>query len=305
MRARVVGLARALLPQRVVDTARDLVRNLPRAGEVAPTRRALAAAPTEPAFLDAAALETMQAQYPTAPEYGYDPASVEHRGRIRAREILRLPGARGATDFLELGCWDGMVAAGLTRAGKRAAGVDRRADGFDARAGAAGARLLAMNASQLEFEDGSFDFVYSYDAFEHFDAPERVMAECIRVLRPGGRLHLEFGPLFLSPLGQHAYRSIRVPYCQCLFTPATMTAFAALRGLPAIDFDHVNRWPIARFRALWASQAASLERVRYRETLDLSHLALIRQYPSCFRSKSEAFEDFVVAQVSALFEKRG
>ncbi len=304
MRARVVGLLRDLLPQGVVDGARDLVRNLPHAHEVSPTKRALAAAGASPEFLDADALAVLQARFPPAPDYGYDPASVDRRGRIRARELLRMSGARAATDFLELGCWDGMVAAGLARAGKRAIGVDQRGDGFDARAVAAGARLQAMDASRLDFEDSRFDFVYSYDAFEHFEAPDGVLAECIRVLKPGGRLFVEFGPLFLSPLGQHAYRSIRVPYCQCLFAPETLAAYTAGHGLPPIEFDHVNRWPIARFRALWEDQAASLQRVHYKEMVDLTQLALIREYPSCFKSKSEHLEDFVVAQVSALFVKR-
>ena len=286
-----------------MDALRDAARNLPRAREVEPTRRALLAAPTEPAFLDRAALEALQARFPEPPAYGYDPRAVEERGRIRARELLAMPGADRATDFLELGCWDGMVSAGLARAGKRASGIDYRNEGFDARATAAGAKLVVMDASQLTFEDATFDFVFSYDAFEHFDSPGRVLEETIRVLRPGGMLYVDFGPLFLSPLGQHAYRSIRVPYCQCLFAPETLAEFTAAHALPAIEFDHVNRWTIARFRELFARHAASLARVRWHESRDLSHLALIREYPSCFRSKSDQFEDFVVAHVSALFRK--
>jgi SAM-dependent methyltransferase len=287
-----------------VDALRDTARNLPRARDVAPTRRVLLAAEVEPAYLDGAALAALHARYPEPPVYGYDPRSVEERGRLRAREILSMPGAGAAKDFLELGCWDGMVSASLARAGRRATGIDYRNEGFDARATAAGANLVVMDASRLTFEDTSFDFVFSYDAFEHFESPERVLEETIRVLRPGGMLYLDFGPLYLSPLGQHAYRSIRVPYCQCLFAPGTLTEFTAAHGLPAIEFDHVNRWTIARFRELFARHAPGLERVRYHESLDLSHLALIREHPSCFRSKSEQFEDFVVAHVSALFRRK-
>jgi SAM-dependent methyltransferase len=286
-----------------VDAVRDAARNLPRAREVEPTRRAFLAAPKEPAYLGADALAEMQACYREPPAYGYDPRATEERGRIRAREILALPGARAAGDFLELGCWDGMVSAGLARAGKRASGIDRRSEGFDARAGAAGARLAAMDAAGLTFADRSFDFVFSYDAFEHFADPEQVLREIIRVLRPGGRLYLDFGPIYLSPFGEHAYRSIHVPYCQCLFARETLDAFTTAHGLPPIEYDHVNRWTIGRFRDLFARHAASLARVRWHESLDLSHLALIRRHPSCFRSKSDQFEDFVVAHVNALFRK--
>ena len=74
-----------------------------------------------------------------------------------------------------------------------------------------------MDAANMQFEDETFDFVFSYDAFEHFASPENVLLEAIRVVRKRGYIYLEFGPLYYSPYGEHAYRSITVPYCQFLF----------------------------------------------------------------------------------------
>jgi ubiquinone/menaquinone biosynthesis C-methylase UbiE len=42
------------------------------------------------------------------------------------------------------------------------------------------------NASEMPFEDGSFDFVYCSAAFKNFSEPLKALDEMHRVLRPGG-----------------------------------------------------------------------------------------------------------------------
>lgn len=303
MKTQLASRIKASLPPGIVATLRPL-RNVPRATEKRITQRIFAAADEEPFFLGAEALESLQKRYPGYPEYGYDAEILEKRGTARASEIMRLPGAREAESFLELGCWDGMVSCALNCMGKRTTAVDYRDTGFDERARGEGVRLLQMDAASLRFEDESFDIVFSYDAFEHFASPEDVLGEAIRVVKDGGYIYLEFGPLYFSPLGEHAYRSITVPYCQFLFTKTAINEFAVRNGLSPIDFSHVNGWSIERFRALWERYSHVIRKIRYREILDLSHLNLIRAYPECFRSKSSYFDNFVVSNISALFQKR-
>jgi ubiquinone/menaquinone biosynthesis C-methylase UbiE len=295
-------LAKRLTPRFIIRGIRDAQSSFQRI-KLPRTRTIFENAGTYPAYLVSEDLELLQRKYPPLPEYGYDPSSTERRGFRRAGEILGLPAARSAKTYLELGCWDGMVSCFLQRHGKRATAIDIRSDGFDDRARREGVRFLEMNAENLQFPDESFDCVFSYDTFEHFPQPGLVLANALRVLRPGGRLFLNFGPLYLSPFGQHAYRTITVPYCQLLFARSTLNDFAVSNGLNVIEFNHVNGWRLAEYRKLWESQSSSLKTEQYVESLNLAHLDLIRSYPACFRSKTDRFKDLIVETVTAVFEK--
>jgi hypothetical protein len=48
-----------------------------------------------------------------------------------------------------------------------------------------------------------------------------------------------------------------------------------------------------------------LFRVEYEEIRDLSHLDLIRRYPSCFKSKATLLDNFVVSSIRVVFQKLG
>lgn len=103
------------------------------------------------------------------------------------------PGAR----VLDIGSAWGFNVMALSRLGLRAVGVDLVPDQF-----AVGARIAAFNhipfdvagadASSLPFADATFDYITMVETFEHIFAEDRprAMAECLRVLRPGGRMVL-------------------------------------------------------------------------------------------------------------------
>lgn len=267
------------------------------------TRKLFNNSDTVPGFLEKNDLGVLQKKYSLPPGYGYDKNSLEVRGIKRTNEIFKLQGAKKSHYFLEIGCWDGMVSGILCRKGKDVTAIDKLSEGLDERAINEGIKFFQMDASDLQFEDESFDFVFSYDSFEHFSNPEKVLTEAIRVVKKGGYIFLSFGPLYYSPLGEHAYRSITVPYCQILFPKDMLNNFAEQNGLPRIDFNHVNRWSFDDYESLWTKYNKNLKILKYDKFYNLEYLDLIKKYPSCFKDKSLNFDNFIVSSIDILFKK--
>lgn len=60
---------------------------------------------------------------------------------------------------------------------------------WEARARDPGGRYVVLDACHLPFSDETFDAVIFLDVLEHVPDPGKMITECIRVLRAGGRLH--------------------------------------------------------------------------------------------------------------------
>lgn len=87
------------------------------------------------------------------------------------------------SNLLVVGCGTGLEAAILAqRLGSNVTGIDLE-DRFDERAKQV-ADLKTGDATALEFDDGSFDFIFSYHALEHISDPEKALKEMHRVMTP-------------------------------------------------------------------------------------------------------------------------
>ena len=174
---------------------------------------------------------------------------------------------------------------------------------FDNAAREAGVRLIEADAVAMPFADAEFDLVCSFNAFEHFADPETVLREAIRVTKPGGVIYLLFGPLYWSSYGLHAMLSTTVPFCHVLFDRPALESYVAERGLAPIPFATLNGWTVGQFRDLWQRHQASLEPEIYREIPSLHGIDLVAEHPSCFRSKTDDFDDLLVANIEVRFRR--
>lgn len=94
-------------------------------------------------------------------------------------------------DVLEIGCGTGLILKEIEPFARKAVGLDI-SRGMLAQARGRGLTVVEGSATDLPFEDASFDAVYSFKVLAHVQGIEQSMSEVARVLRPGGKAALEF-----------------------------------------------------------------------------------------------------------------
>jgi ubiquinone/menaquinone biosynthesis C-methylase UbiE len=99
----------------------------------------------------------------------------------------------GAARVLEIGVGNGSHAQLLATHAREFVGIDLTSYAVEATtrrlqgAGLDGAKVLQMDAEALQFEDASFDFIWTWGVIHHSANTEQVLREMARVLKPGGR----------------------------------------------------------------------------------------------------------------------
>lgn len=119
------------------------------------------------------------------------------RRRLAAR-LLRQES--GAGDVLDLGCGTGALLAELVDS--VATGVDRFPEALAFCQERGLTRLVRGVGERLPCRDGTFDAIVGLDVLEHIEDDAAALAECLRVLRPGGTLVLSV-PAFRWLWGPH------------------------------------------------------------------------------------------------------
>ena len=118
--------------------------------------------------------------------YGGDDAPF---GRIIPFERL------AGKEVLEIGCGMGFHTELMTRAGARVTAVDLSPTSVEAtrrrlELKGLSARIIEGDAEKLPFENGSFDFVWSWGVIHHSSRTGRVVRQIARVLRPDGECRI-------------------------------------------------------------------------------------------------------------------
>jgi len=140
------------------------------------------------------------------------------------------------------------------------------------------AKFVHGFGEDLPYPDDYFDYVASYDVFEHVQDLEEVMNEIWRVLKPGGRLLTVFPPYY-NPLEAHLRLTTSLHGLHLIFSGKAITrAYHDIikeRGHEAAWYDRKNPEPaewekspglngitIKRFRNIIASRNWDLQNWR-------------------------------------------
>jgi SAM-dependent methyltransferase len=154
------------------------------------------------------------------------------------------------------------------------------------------ATLLLNSDSSVPSKDESFDLVLSTQVLEHVGEPDRYLAECYRVLRPGGRLLLSTHGIFVYHPDPDDYWRWTCAGLQRVVTSAgfEVERFEGVVGLAAIGLQLVHdafvnelRWRRARQLLALVVQAliALADRLPQRSSeYDASVFALVARKPA-------------------------
>jgi SAM-dependent methyltransferase len=102
---------------------------------------------------------------------------------------------------LDVGGGPGYFSDAFRAAGARYLGVDPDVGELSAR-GAPGAGMIRASGTELPLRSDVVDVCYSSNVLEHVADPAAMLAEMVRVTKPGGIVFVSFTP-WLSPWGGH------------------------------------------------------------------------------------------------------
>jgi SAM-dependent methyltransferase len=140
-------------------------------------------------------------------------------------------------DVLDVGSGDGAAAATIAPYARSLTCIDSNARTIDAArarlARFSGVRTLVADAHELPFERAAFDSVLVFHTLTYAADPPRALAECARVLRPGGRL-------VVLCLNRHEQREITARYGEVHagFAPEEVEGLLSAAGL-IVKTSHV------------------------------------------------------------------
>jgi SAM-dependent methyltransferase len=250
------------------------------------------------------AFDTIQRRGKPVAEYGYTPSDLWRRAAERSVSLLELadlrePGAK----VLELGAGDGMLGAALSAFGHDPVLVDE----VDWRCPQAKTLTFVRTQTNdpLPFPANTFDAACSFNTFEHIPDPQSAFQNLVRLVKPGGWIYLHFGPLYASPWGLHAYRTLKMPYPQYLFSEAFIKRKLEALGIYDLgkqrrDLQFVNTCTVRDFEEMTCSRDLSTEIHRGH---DRSQLAIVRAFPEAFQGRGLTYDDLVVNSLKIIARK--
>jgi SAM-dependent methyltransferase len=170
-------------------------------------------------------------------------------------------------------------------------------------------RFLLGAGEDMPLANNSFDLVTLDDVLEHVISPTRVLDECWRVLRPGGRVAIVFPPYYDVLDGSHlSGRATTFPGLNLLFTTESLRSAVRknlegrgidygpfVREVPTDKLWNLNGLTIRGFRKIVKQSKFSSAQIHY-----MGHLQHRRYYKNPAASSNPIWRAaYVIAQAGA------
>jgi SAM-dependent methyltransferase len=123
-------------------------------------------------------------------------------------------------------------------------------------------RFVQTTPGHIPVPDSSVDVVYTIDTIEHLSQPHDIFMDVFRILKPGGKFLIHFGPWY-NPNGAHLEDIIPFPWPHVMFSMDTLLNVAA----------HIYESPDTKHACYWYEDGKLrpnpyLDRERWREFLN-------------------------------------
>jgi SAM-dependent methyltransferase len=180
------------------------------------------------------------------------PGLAEENYWFRRHEVVyeRLAPRCAGRDVLEAGCGEGYGADLIAGVARRVIGLDYDESAVaHVRARYPRVEMMHGNLAELPLPDGAVDIVVNFQVIEHLWDQAQFVAECFRVLRPGGALlmstpnRITFSPGRDTPINPFHTRELNAAELTELLTAAGFSLESMLgvfhgAGLAELDARH-------------------------------------------------------------------
>lgn len=198
-----------------------------------------------------------------------------------------------AKDVLELGPGHtpNILALAKEAGARRCVGLDVELLVDDGPYRSRGIELDLYDGRRMPYADASFDVIWSSDVLEHVRDPERTVAECHRVLRPGGSVAM------IIDLRDHYFLHREERWLSCLKYPDRLwLAMCSNRS------SFVNRLRSSEWRALFERVGFRIDAFEEQESETLRRLHRENRIASFGRTLDE--HDAAVYRIEIVATKR-
>jgi len=186
------------------------------------------------------------------------------------RLLLDMAGVGADDEVLDVACGPGLIACAAAARARRVVGIDltpamiEQARSLQSKLGLANLEWSVGDAASLPFESGRFAAVLTRYSLHHFADPDVVVAEMLRVARPGGRVAI--ADMVLPAVKAAAYdrmERLRDPSHVRTLSREALGALAAAAGLRELHWaDYVFEIDVERQMRASFPRPGDAERVR-------------------------------------------